>query len=108
LIGTAFGVIVVEDITWFWVWGSLLGIFVGPSQAASRSLMARLAPGGQATEYFGLYALTGKATAFLGPFFVAVVTASMDSQRWGLSVVLVFFVVGLALLMTVRDPKTDS
>jgi UMF1 family MFS transporter len=107
LIITAFGVIIVEDISWFWVWGSLLGIFVGPSQAASRSLMARLAPEGQTTEFFGLYALTGKATAFLGPFLVAVVTAGMSSQRWGLAVVLVFFVIGLGLLLTVHDPKRD-
>ena len=107
LIVTAFGVIVVVDVAWFWVWGSLLGIFVGPSQAASRSLMARLAPTGQATQYFGLYALTGKATAFMGPFLVAIVTASMNSQRWGLAVVLVFFVVGLGLLLTVRDPGRD-
>jgi MFS transporter, UMF1 family len=104
LTATAFGVIIVEDVSWFWVWGSLLGIFVGPSQAASRSMMARLAPAGHTTEFFGLYALTGKATAFIGPFCVAIVTASMDSQRWGMAVVLVFFVVGLGLLMTVRAP----
>jgi len=108
LIATAFAVIIVEDIAWFWVWGSLLGIFVGPSQAASRSLMARLAPEGRSTEYFGLYALTGKATAFLGPLLVGIVTASMASQRWGLAVVLAFFVVGLALLITVRDPRFEK
>ena len=108
LITTAFGVIIVEDVSWFWVWGSLLGIFVGPSQAASRSLMARLAPAGHSTEFFGLYALTGKATAFLGPFLVAIVTASMDSQRWGLAVVLAFFIVGLGLLMTVRAPHSSG
>jgi len=108
LITTAFGVIIVEDVSWFWVWGSLLGIFVGPSQAASRSLMARLAPAGHSTEFFGLYALTGKATAFLGPLLVAIVTASMDSQRWGLAVVLAFFIVGLGLLMTVRAPHSSG
>jgi len=105
LTGCAFGAITAPDVTWFWVWGSVLGIFVGPAQAASRSLMARLSPAGQATEFFGLYALTGKATAFIGPALVAVVTASMQSQRWGLAVVLVFFVVGLLILLTVREPR---
>ncbi len=104
----ALGAILAPDVTWFWVFGSVLGIFVGPSQAASRSLMARLAPEGQSTEYFGLYALTGKATAFVGPALVAVITASMQSQRWGLSTVLAFFVVGFLLLLTVKEPRTDG
>ncbi len=105
LTGCALGAILAPDVTWFWIWGSVLGIFVGPAQAASRSLMARLSPADQATEFFGLYALTGKATAFIGPALVAVVTASMQSQRWGLAVVLAFFVVGLLILLTVREPR---
>jgi UMF1 family MFS transporter len=105
LLVTALGAVVVEDVTWFWVWGSLLGIFVGPSQAASRSLMARLAPPELRTEFFGLYALTGKATAFVGPALVAVVIAATESQRWGLSTVLAFFAVGFLLLLTVREPE---
>ena len=104
LTGCALGAILVTDVTWFWIWGSALGIFVGPAQAASRSLMARLSPADQTTEFFGLYALTGKATAFVGPALVALVTASTQSQRWGLAVVLGFFTVGLAILLTVREP----
>ncbi len=107
LIVTATGTIVVEDVAWFWVWGSLLGIFVGPTQAASRTLMARLAPRQLSTEFFGLYALTGKATAFLGPALVAVVTATFESQRAGLSIVLLFFVVGLGMLLFVREERAE-
>jgi MFS transporter, UMF1 family len=107
LIVCALGAIVATEVMWFWIWGSLLGIFVGPAQAASRSLMAHLAPANQATEYFGLYALTGKATAFIGPLLVALVTASMTSQRWGIAVILAFFLVGLGLLLTVQVPKAE-
>jgi len=107
LTGCALGAILAVDVSWFWIWGSMLGIFVGPTQAASRSLMARLSPPDQTTEFFGLYALTGKATAFVGPALVAVVTASMQSQRWGLAVVLGFFAVGLAILLTVREPAVE-
>ncbi len=105
LLVTALGAVVVEDVAWFWVWGSLLGIFVGPTQAASRSMMARLAPAELRTEFFGLYALTGKATAFAGPALVAIVIAATESQRWGLSTVLAFFAIGLLLLFTVREPE---
>ena len=105
LLATALGAVVVQDVAWFWVWGSLLGIFVGPAQAASRSLMARLAPAELRTEFFGLYALTGKATAFAGPALVAIVIAATESQRWGLSTVLAFFAVGFLLLLTVKEPE---
>ena len=53
----------------------LLGIFVGPAQSATRTLMARLAPANQRTEMFGIYALTGKVTAFIGPFLFGTATA---------------------------------
>ena len=44
-----------------------MGVFFGPAQAASRSLMGRLAPKGREAEMFGLCAFAGKSTAFLGP-----------------------------------------
>ena len=106
---TAAGAVLAPTVTWFWVWGSLLGIFVGPAQAASRSMMARLSPPARRTEFFGIYALTGKATAFLGPALVASITAATESQRLGLSVTLAFFLVGGLLLLTVREiPKTAT
>lgn len=91
-------ILVVTDVTWFWVFGLSLGLFVGPAQAASRSLMARLAPPELRTEMFGLYALSGKATAFMGPMLVGALTAWASSQRVGMAAVLVFFVVGGVLL----------
>lgn len=98
------GLLMVESQTWFWVLALLLGIFFGPAQAASRSLMARIAPPHMVTEMFGLYALSGKATAFVGPALFGWVTALSGSQRVGLSTVLVFFIVGMLLLLPVRAP----
>ena len=100
---TAAGALSVHSEAWFWFWGGALGVFVGPTQAASRSLMARLAPPHLRTEFFGLFALSGKATAFAGPAVVAALTAATASQRWGLSVLLLFFAAGGALLLTVRE-----
>ncbi len=95
----------VEGKAMFWTFALPLGIFVGPAQAASRSMMARLAPPEMMTEMFGLYALSGKATAFLGPALLAWMTVAFASQRAGMAVIMVFFLLGLALLMGVPDKR---
>jgi UMF1 family MFS transporter len=100
--------LVVESKLAFIILGATLGIFFGPVQAASRSLMARIIPPGTESEMFGLYALSGKATAFLGPWAVAVVTTATGSQRWGMATVLPFMIIGgLLLWRTVRDVPPD-
>jgi UMF1 family MFS transporter len=103
---TALGValLFVESKTAFTVLALCLGVFVGPAQAASRSLMARLAPPDQLNEMFGLFALSGKATAFLGPALLATVTAAFQSQRAGMSVVMILIALGALVLITVRVP----
>ncbi len=107
LIALGAAVLLVESKTWFYVLGAALGIFVGPAQAASRSLMARLAPAQLRTEMFGLYAFSGKATAFAGPALVGWVTVAADSQRWGMATILAFLVLGLLLLRGVREPVSS-
>lgn len=105
LLALGAAVLVVQSKTLFWVFGLPLGIFVGPAQAASRSMMVRLAPENIRAEMFGLYALSGKATAFLGPALLAWVTAATGSQRAGMATILVFFIVGLILLRQVPDAR---
>jgi len=83
----------------FLVVGALLGLFVGPAQAASRSYLAHMAPAAQRNELFGLMAFSGKATTFMGPFLVGGLTAASGSQRLGLSVVLVMFAGALFLTL---------
>ena len=108
LIVTGIAILLVEDKTWFWVLGLIIGIFMGPTQSASRSMMARLAPPDMTTEMFGLFALSGKATAFLGPLLVGMITLAADSQRIGMSVIIVFFIVGLLILLGVREPRDET
>ncbi len=86
---------------------ALIGLFAGPAQAASRTLMARLAPPDLMTEFFGLYALSGKATAFVAPLAVSAATAALASQRAGLAVLIVFLVAGGALLIRVPVKPHD-
>jgi UMF1 family MFS transporter len=90
---------------WFWAAGILVGIFVGPNQSASRSLMGRLVPEKHETEFFGFFAFSGKATAFLGPLLLGVVTKLFDSQRAGVATVIAFFAVGGVILLTVDEQR---
>jgi UMF1 family MFS transporter len=86
--------------------GLLIGLVAGPLQASSRSLMARLAPPGRVGEFFGLFALSGKVTSFMGPTLVALATTMFASQRAGLAVLIVFFLAGGVLLagVTIKRP----
>jgi len=97
--------LVIESKTMFWVFGLPLGLFVGPAQSASRSLMAHMAPPSLRNEMFGLYALSGKITAFMGPAVLAWATAAAGSQRAGMATILGFYVIGLVLLRNVPDVR---
>jgi UMF1 family MFS transporter len=84
------------------VLGALIGMMAGPLQAASRTLLVRLAPQDRLAQFFGLFALSGKLTSFMGPFLVAAVTAATASQKAGISVLVAFFFVGGILLASAR------
>jgi UMF1 family MFS transporter len=85
------------------VLGCLIGAAGGPLQAASRTLLIHLAPKDRIAQYFGLFALTGKVTSFIGPLLIGVITEITASQKAGMAVLVLFFVAGLALLARVRD-----
>jgi UMF1 family MFS transporter len=89
----------------FWTFGLLLGLFVGPAQASSRSYLARVAPENLENEMFGLFALSGKATSFLGPLLVGWITYLSGSQRLGMSSVIGFFLLGGLLMLTVPSDR---
>jgi len=92
--------------TLFWIFGMILGVFVGPVQAASRSYLAHVAPPGLRNEMFGLYAFSGKATSFLGPIAVGWLTVLCNSQRAGMSAIMIMLAVGLTLMFTVPAAET--
>jgi len=104
LIGFGVPLLLVSDPRLFIAFALCLGVFVGPAQAASRTLMARLAPDDMETEMFGLYAFTGKAVVFLGPLAFGLVTEAFDSQRAGMATIVAFLAAGGALLWGVREP----
>lgn len=85
--------------------GLVIGLVAGPLQAASRSLMARLTPQERIGAFFGLFALSGKVTSFMGPTLVGLATSVFMSQKAGLGVLVLFFLIGGALLFTVKAPR---
>lgn len=108
LIGLIFGTILAisaQNKNMFWIAGILVGIFSGPNQASSRSLMARIVPKKYSNEFFGFYTFSGKFTSFLGPFLLGIITKTFDSQRAGIFIVLFFFITGLFCLLTVDVNK---
>lgn len=87
----------------FLAFAMVIGIVAAPVQAASRSLLARLAPAEKVTQFFGLFAFSGKVTAFFAPFLIATVTAMTGSERAGLSAIAFFLIAGMVLMLKVHD-----
>jgi len=86
------------------VFGLLVGIAFGPVQASSRSYLARSVSADEAGRYFGIYALSGRATTFLAPASVATVTLMTGSARIGMMALVVFLAVGLVILIRTPYP----
>ncbi|WP_172297769.1 MFS transporter [Pseudoruegeria sp. HB172150] len=86
----------------FYLAGALIGAAGGALQSASRTMMVRQANPERMTEAFGLYALAGKATTFIAPAAIAVVSDISGSQRLGVTPLIVLFLVGLILLAWVK------
>jgi UMF1 family MFS transporter len=92
----------------FAVTQAFTALFVTAGLASSRALMAKLSPAGMLAEFFGLFALSGTATSFVGPLAIGLLTTLFHSQRAGVSVGVAFLLGGLLLLTLVREqPSAD-
>jgi UMF1 family MFS transporter len=96
-----------QELT-FMAFAGLLGICMGPMQAGSRTMMGRLAPAGMSGEFYGLFALSGRATAWMAPTAIAIVTTVTQTQRWGVAVVIPFLVIGFTILWFVREQRASA
>jgi MFS transporter, UMF1 family len=86
----------------FYLCGGAIGAAGGALQASSRTMMVRQANPERMTEAFGLYALSGKALSFMAPGLIALATTLTESQRLGVSPLILLFAVGLLLLLWVK------
>lgn len=103
LVAIGFPLLFLHNKFYFWAVALALSLFVGPVQSASRTLMVRILLNKEmSTEMFGLYALSGRITAFIGPWLLGLGTYYFNSQRVGMGTVLVFFAIGALLLLPVK------
>lgn len=85
----------------FWVLACGVATVQGGIQGLSRSVYASMIPKGRATEFFGFYSISSKFAGIAGPLVFAVVGQAVGSSRWSILSLIVFFLVGAALLARV-------
>lgn len=89
----------------FFIVGGFAGTFLGATQSLSRALMAKLTPDDIKTEFFGFYSLFEKTSTLIGPLTFGLVSYITESQNIATLSVGVFFVMGMLLLLKVRDSR---
>lgn len=87
----------------FWAAGLALGLFIGPCQSAARVYIAASSPQKDQASMFGLFMLSGKLTSFIGPLLYGWLVIAFDTERAGMSIVLILLTIGFLLL-----PKAGS
>ncbi len=85
----------------------LVAIFITAAYANSRTMLARIAPAKMMTEFFGLYALSGTATAFLAPALVGFTTDLFESQRAGFASILLLLAAGMIGMLFVKEERAE-
>lgn len=85
----------------------VIAVFITAAYANSRTMLARIAPVPKMAEFFGLYAFSGTATAFLAPFIVGRFTTWFESQRAGMAAILILLCAGFIVMLFVRQERAQ-
>jgi UMF1 family MFS transporter len=107
LLLSGLAVLLVQDKAIFIGLAMIMGLFIGPVQSASRTMAARLSAPEHFGQTYGLYSLTGRVAAVFGPLTYAYAVYEFDSLRAGMATILLFWLVGMMILFTVRDNERD-
>jgi UMF1 family MFS transporter len=105
------GIVFTSGRTIFFVWGSLAGIGLGGVWTADRPLLINLInDDARLGEFFGLYALSGRLAAVVGPIIWGVIiymTGSMGpiSYKFAVESLFVLMAIGLLILRKVPDAR---
>ena len=84
---------------------SVVAVMATASISSSRAMLVTLAPKGRSGEFFGLYAIAGTITVWMGPLLVEYFTLWFNDQRIGMASISILFTVGVVALLTVRMPE---
>ncbi|MAN46703.1 MAG: hypothetical protein GYB49_12930 [Alphaproteobacteria bacterium] len=96
-----------SDVTYLMT-GALIGVFATANISSSRSMLVHVAPKHMRGEFFGLYAIAGTVTVWIGPLLIELFTTWSNSQRVGMSAIALLFFCGFAVLTRVRVSKTPA
>ena len=105
LIGLIFSsaiILFVQTKIFFLIFASINGFFIGPIQSASRVFITKSIDKNNQASGFGLFALSGKLTSFIGPLLVSTLTYISNSQRIGFSAAIILLLIGLLILLKVK------
>lgn len=86
----------------FWALGFAVATVQGGSQALSRSLFGRLVPKSKSAEFFGFFSVSEKFAGIMGPFVFGIVGQLMGNSRLAIISLIIFFIIGAALLSKVN------
>lgn len=89
----------------FYVLAIVLSVVLGGSQALSRSLFSNMIPAGKEAEYFSLYEVSSSGSSIFGTLLFGIALQNTGSYRSAILSLVVFFVVGLVLLLLVNVPR---
>lgn len=82
-----------------WVMGAVIAIVLGGSQALSRSLFSQMIPAGRQASFFGVYEISERGTAWIGPLIFGMVVGATNSYRQALLSLIVLFILGMIILL---------
>ena len=89
----------------FWLLGFIIALVLGGTQAISRSLFAQMIPKDQEAEFYSFYEISERGTSWMGTFIFGVINQVSGSMRLGIVSLIIFFLLGLALLPLVNVPR---
>ncbi len=95
-------ILVIKAQLLFFVFAAINGFFIGPIQSASRVFITKSIDENNQASGFGLFALSGKLTSFIGPLLVSTITYISNSQRIGFSSAIILLLIGLIILLKVK------
>lgn len=96
-----------KSIVDFFILAFFVGLFQGGIQALSRSYFAKLVPKDKSNELFGVFDISGKGAAIIGPLFMSLAIAITKNPRWGIVALIIFFIVGGAILLAIPKNNAD-
>jgi UMF1 family MFS transporter len=133
MLGCVVGLFLVESVPGFFIIGGAAGLALSSVQAVSRAMVGKLAPTGQSAEFYGFFAVAGRTSSFIGPTIYGIVAAEAAlwfkaqgdqasflwfefleggapyaeqlGQRVAIIPVMIFLIVGLLILLTVKEHK---